>query len=326
MRLPVDAATGERVQDHRVNILTVSASESYERFVTGLQGEIEKEYGKDGVPPNPGNARAKVDLKLRKNYLLRPEFQELWNKIKHRTRYAVTIDSAKLVADVVVDTGSIKVRRPRVVVQVAGVNAKKGEDLFEAIRFSDASVAIDLEGRYPVPNIVSIVENLMEATSPPMRLGRKTILSILKSAPDPKAMLDNPHEFASALTGIIKTRLAEQLVAGIKYQRDGSWYEQTQFDALIEAFEANVVKSEANGPAGDASLRRRGSQFRDNRTSLRRTIREGRPRKALRQASQVVFGPDADRRIQSGLGHRHGHRRGPRPALSSSRNEGFERS
>jgi type III restriction enzyme len=150
--------------------------------------------------------------------------------------------------------GSIKVRRPRVVVQVAGVNAKKGEDLFEAIRFADASVAIDLEGRYPVPNVVSIIENLMEATSPPMRLGRKTILSILRRAPDPKAMLDNPHEFASALTGIIKTKLADQLVGGIKYQRDGTWYEQTEFDDLIEAFEANVVKSEPNGLAGGTNI------------------------------------------------------------------------
>ncbi len=52
----------------RVNVLTVSASESYERFVNGLQGEIEKAYGKEGLPPKPGNARAKVNLKLRKNH------------------------------------------------------------------------------------------------------------------------------------------------------------------------------------------------------------------------------------------------------------------
>ena len=73
---------------------------------------------------------------------------------------------------VAADMGTIMVRRPRVVVQVAGVNARKGEDLFEAIRLADASVAIDLEGRYPVPNVVSIVENLMESTSPSMRLPR----------------------------------------------------------------------------------------------------------------------------------------------------------
>ena len=44
VRLPVDQ-TGERVHDETVNVLTVVASESYERFVSGLQSEIEAEYG-----------------------------------------------------------------------------------------------------------------------------------------------------------------------------------------------------------------------------------------------------------------------------------------
>ena len=142
------------MHDHRVNVLTVVASESYEQFVSGLQGEIEKAYGKEGLPPKPSNARAKVSLKLRKNHMLKPEFQQLWDKIKRRTRYAVTIDSVKLIADVVAEMGTIKVRRPRVVVRVAGVNAKTSEDLFEAIRLADASVVIDLEGRFPMPDLV----------------------------------------------------------------------------------------------------------------------------------------------------------------------------
>ncbi len=254
VRLPVDSVTGERVHDPRVNVLTISASESYEHYVNALQGEIAIAYGHEGVPPKPGNAREKVNLKLRKNHLLKPEFQELWEKIKHRTRYAVNIDSAKLINDVAADMGTIMVRRPRVVVQVAGVNAKKGEDLFEAIRLADASVAIDLEGRYPVPNVVSIVESLLESTSPSMRIGRKTILAILKAAPKPKALLDNPHEFAAGLVGIIKNKLADQLVDGIKYEPDGTWYEQSQFDDLIEAFVSNVVKSEANPYAGGTHL------------------------------------------------------------------------
>lgn len=254
VRLPVDSVTGERIQDHRVNILTVSASETYESFVTRLQREIEKEYGKEGVPPKPGNARAKVKLKLRKAHLLKPEFQELWERIKHRTRYSVEVDSTQLVADVAAELPNIRVRRPRVVVQVAGVSTKTGEDLFEAIRLADASVAIDLEGRYPIPNIVSIVENLMEATSPPMRIGRRTILQILKAAPDPKAMTDNPHEYAAALVGILKDKLADQLVGGIKYERDGTWYEQTLFDELIETFAANVVKSEPNSFGGGTHI------------------------------------------------------------------------
>jgi type III restriction enzyme len=77
---------------------------------------------------------------------------------------------------------------------------------------------------------------------------------MLKAAPEPKAILNNPHEFASALVGIIKTKLADQLVGGIQYERDGTWYEQSQFDDLIEAFAANVVKSEANAYSGGTHI------------------------------------------------------------------------
>lgn len=254
VRLPVDATTGERVTDERVNVLTVAASESYERFVSSLQGEIEKEYGKDGVPPKPGNARKRVTLALRKGHLLKPEFQALWEKIKHRTRYAVSIDSPKLIADVVVDMADVEVRRPRVIVQVARVRAEADEDIFEAVRTADASVAIDLEGRFPLPNIVALVENLMEATTPPMRIGRGTILAILKQTPNPQRTLDNPQEFAGALVSAIKSRLADQLVDGIQYERDGSWYEQRQFDEFIDAFESNVVKSVFNGLSGGTHI------------------------------------------------------------------------
>jgi type III restriction enzyme len=254
VRLPVDATTGERITDERVNVLTIAASESYERFVGGLQGEIEKEYGKDGVPPKPGNARKRVSLALRKGHLLKPEFQELWEKIRHRTRYAVSIDSAKLIDDVAADMADVEVRRPRVIVQVARVRAEADEDVFEAIRTADASVAFDLEGRFPLPNIVAVVENLMEATTPPMRIGRRTVLAILKKLADPQRAIANPHEFAAALVTAIKTRLADQLVDGIKYERDGTWYEQRQFDELIDAFEANVVKSEFNGLSGGTHI------------------------------------------------------------------------
>jgi type III restriction enzyme len=188
---------------------------------------------------------------LRKGHLLKPEFKELWEKIRHRTRYAVTIDSAKLIDDVANDMAEVVVRRPRVVVQVAKVRAEADEDVFEAIRTADASVAIDLEGRFPLPNIVAVVENLMEATTPPMRIGRKTILAILRKLPAPERAIANPQEFAAALVTAIKTRLSDQLVDGIQYERDGTWYEQRQFDDLIDAFEANVVKSiEKDGSGG----------------------------------------------------------------------------
>ena len=41
-------SSGGRVHDERVNVLTVIANESYERYVEGLQSEIEEAYGKEG--------------------------------------------------------------------------------------------------------------------------------------------------------------------------------------------------------------------------------------------------------------------------------------
>ncbi len=87
-----------------------------------------------------------------------------------------------------------------------------------------------------------------------MRIGRKTILAILKKLAAPERALANPQEFAAALVTAIKTRLADQLVDGIKYERDGTCYEQRQFDDLIDAFEANVVKSQFNGLSGGTHI------------------------------------------------------------------------
>lgn len=69
IRLPVDQ-TGERVHEEAVNVLTVVASESYQRFAEGLQAEIEREYGPEGTPPPPVDKRKRTTIKLRKNYLL----------------------------------------------------------------------------------------------------------------------------------------------------------------------------------------------------------------------------------------------------------------
>src|SRR5580700_2165612 len=71
VRLPVNQS-GERIRDQRINVLTVVASESYERFVAKLQREIENEYGTEDAPPRPVNARKKTTLTLRKEHILRP--------------------------------------------------------------------------------------------------------------------------------------------------------------------------------------------------------------------------------------------------------------
>jgi type III restriction enzyme len=253
--LPVDQ-TGDRVRDEAVNVLTVIASESYQRFVEGLQSEIEREYGKEGVSPPPPDKRKRTTIKLRKSYMLKPEFKTLWEKMKHKTRYAVNVDTEKLLADVLPELDKADIRRPRVAITKVGLRLQSSHDLFESIVQSGAKTAIDLAGRYSLPNLVEIMENLMENASPPMRLSRRTLLEIFRRTKIRDAALDNPHEFATVAVRITKAKLADQLVDGIKYEKIDEFYDQTLFekDEIIEAWKDYLVPSEEIGGVGGAHL------------------------------------------------------------------------
>ncbi len=255
VRLAVDQS-GERVREDAVNVLTVVASESYRRFAEGLQAEIEREYGKDGLPPPPVDKKKRTQIKLRKNFMLRPEFKALWDRIKHKTQYAVQVNSEKLIADTVPELDQATIRKPRVAIVKVGLHVGKKEDLFEPIVQSGAKVAVDLAGRYPLPNIVEIMENLMENTTPPMRLSRRTLLEVFRRTKVRDAALDNPHEFATVAVGIVKAKLADQLVDGIKYEKIDEWYDQTLFeqDEIVDAWKDYVVPSEEEGGAGGTHL------------------------------------------------------------------------
>ena len=253
VRLPVNQE-GDRIRDEQVNVLTVVASETYERFVAGLQSEIEREYGKEGVPPPPPNVRKKTSIKLRKHFMLKAEFKELWQRIKHKTRYAVTIESEKLIEAVLPELDAASIRKPRITIGKAEMRASATEDIFEAIVQSGARTAVDLAGRYPLPNLIEIMESLMENTSPPMRLSRKTLLSVYSRTKNQQAALDNPHEFAGAAVNIIKEKLTDQLVSGIKYEKDGEWFEMSQFLGEISTWEDYVVRSDAVAGVGGTHL------------------------------------------------------------------------
>ena len=87
------------------------ASGRSEQYVGQLQSEIEAEYGADGLPPKPANARNGKIIKLRKQWLLKPESKELWERIKHKTRYVVKIDTERLLAATVTALNGAEVKK-----------------------------------------------------------------------------------------------------------------------------------------------------------------------------------------------------------------------
>ena len=128
------------------------------------------------------------------------------------------------------------------------------KDTFEALTQSGARSAIDLSGRYPLPNLVEIMQNLMENTSPPMRVSRRTLLEIFRRTGNRAAALDNPHEFATVAIGIVKNKLADQLVAGIRYEKLDEEYEMTLFDFEIETWADCIVHSTEQSGAGGTHI------------------------------------------------------------------------
>ena len=245
VRLAVDQA-GDRNYEKKVNILTVVANESYTRYVERLQTETEEEYGGRRLPPPPANARERGVAKLRKEYTLKPEFKELWDRIKHKTRYAITIDTDLLIEKVVAKLDNEEIRSPRIVITKAQlqVNQVDDEEVFSAMQMSGAKTAISLAGRYPLPDIVDVMLHMLENTTPPMRITKKTLLDIFIRTKKQQEARDNPHEFASVAVRIIKEMLTDQLVDGIKYKKIGECYEMCQLEDSIESWAEYLIPAE----------------------------------------------------------------------------------
>ncbi len=241
VRICVDQE-GEQVLEPQVNRLTVIANESYERYVAQLQAEVVAEYGTSDVAPPPPDARKRRMSKLKKARVLSPEFKELWSKVQAKTRYRVTIDRQALLDDVVPLVDNIAVKPLRVSVSKAEVRVD-AEDFFDYVQTTGVRSAVDLTDRYPLPNVVDLMAQMLENSSPPMRLTRSTLLEVVRRTGNWKAMRSNPLEFASAASRLIKSRLADHLVLGIQYERTGDTYDLSLLASEVESWEDHFVAS-----------------------------------------------------------------------------------
>ena len=253
VRLAVDQ-TGERIRDEKVNILTVIANESYRRYVETLQSEIafeyreeiearfgksltdlsaeersevEEEYGQGILPPPPRRAGASK-AELQKARVLNPEFEALWTRIKQKTRYAIVIDTERLLSEVVTEIDKVRISAPRLTIAKAAVHADDQASAFEAIQTSAVKTVAHLKGRFPLPNLIDVMGNLLAYTSSTIPLTRRVLLEILRRVENRQAAVENPQEFASVVVATIKEKLADHLVHGIRYEKIDEWYEMSQ--------------------------------------------------------------------------------------------------
>ena len=237
---------GDRVRDESINVLTVVANESYTSYVQGLQTEIEEEYGIDGSSLRPTNARKPAVARLQKEYKLKQEFKDLWKRIKHKTRYAVTIDTEKLIREVVNDLDEAEISDPRITITKGEMQVEKVEEarVFSAKQASGTRTVSNLAGSYSRPNMVERIAYMLEYTTPPLRLTRRTLLEILRRTQNRQPALDNPHEFAAVSTRIIREKMKDQLVDGVRYDKINEWYEMSQLDLEITTLSEYLIPAE----------------------------------------------------------------------------------
>jgi type III restriction enzyme len=233
---------GERDEEPRRNILTVVANESYERYVTALQAETVDEYGEGAVAPPPANARKpKKPVTLQKARVASNEFQELWDKIKHKTRYKVTLDIPALVAKVTPELDKIQVSAPRVVVQKGQVVLAASGRAYEARQASSPKTAQALASDLVKPDLIGTMAMLMEQTTPPLRLRRETLAKIMAATTNKTGAASNPYEFALQAVRQIKEAMNDLLVHGIQYEKVGDVYELELLEEDLELLESSLV-------------------------------------------------------------------------------------
>lgn len=152
-------------------------------------------------------------VKPKKEVILSPEFQELWDNIKYKTNYSVSVDSEKLIRECATDINkNVKIDRAKILyekgksdISEAGVIMREGNRKLEII-----------DSNYErLPDILTILQNHTDLT-------RKTIAKILDKSGTLKDFKINPQKYIEEVANIINRKKRLLLVDGIKYTRIGN--------------------------------------------------------------------------------------------------------
>ncbi len=267
LRLPV-MENGERCRDERINRLTIIANESYTDFAAKLQSEIESECGVSFA----GRIAAKKDRKrigLKTGWRLNEDFQNIWKRISHQTRYSAAFDTAALIERAAKRLAEgEKLAAPRVTVQKAALALTTGGAETQLL------VARQDEGvyrSYAVPDLIAYIQQATELT-------RSTIAQILVRSGRLHEVPVNPQQFLDQALAAVRHELRAVMIDGIKYERvDGASYDQMLFESEeLYGYLANtapVAKSIYDEVVFDSGIERDFAEAMEARTDIKLCVK-----------------------------------------------------
>ena len=148
--------------------------------------------------------------RLKKEVVLSPEFQALWDRIKPRTTYRVEFETEVLVQRAVAAIKHMeRIEPPRVRVIAGQLGVGRGGVTAAAVSVAEDPIAYE---NRPVPDLLAYLQNETELT-------RATLVRILKASGRLDEFFHNPQRFMDAVAALLKHELHRLLVDGIKYER-----------------------------------------------------------------------------------------------------------
>lgn len=177
------------------------------------------------------NDSTDVTVRLKKQVIISPEFNALWDKIKQKTTYRVNIDTELLVENCIKELQVMpEIPKAKLTYRTADINIDNIEVTFNEKHFRTT----DLSGTYQsLPDIVRIISNETLLT-------RATVIRILNESNRLRDFINNPQKFLEKVLEIITRNRHMLAIDGIKYIKlaGQEYYAQEIFDS--QEFLANL--------------------------------------------------------------------------------------
>jgi len=161
---------------------------------------------------------------LRKEVLLSPEFQALWERIKPKTTYRVEFETDELIQCAVAGLRRMpKIEAPKIHISAGQIGVKRGGVTAMALSVAEEEISY---GDRPMPDILAYLQNETELT-------RSTLVRILKESGRLQEFFVDPQRFMDAVAAVLKYELHRLLVDGIKYERIPGSGPETEWEMLL---------------------------------------------------------------------------------------------
>ncbi len=162
--------------------------------------------------------------RLKKEVLLTPEFQALWDRIKPKTQYRVEFETGELVQRAVAAIKKMeKIEAAKIRVTAGQLGVVRGGVTTTAV--SAAEEQVTFRNR-PVPDVLAYLQNETELT-------RSTLVRILKESGRLSEFFVDPQRFMDSVANILKHELHRLLVDGIKYEKIAGAGPEAEWEMLL---------------------------------------------------------------------------------------------